>query len=267
MFKDITIGQYIPTGSIVHKLDPRIKIIIVILYMVGVFLINRFVLYIPLILGLILISLLAKIPFSYLLKGIKPLRLILILTFIINAFATPGEEIFSIWILSLTKEGLFRASFMAIRLILLVMGTSLLTLTTSPVELTHGLESLFSPLKRIGFPAHEISMMLTIALRFIPTLIEETDKIIKAQKSRGADFESGNIINRAKGLIPLLVPLFINSLRRADDLATAMESRCYNGGEGRTSLKEYRIQGRDILALTFVVLYLFTFIILGRLVQ
>lgn len=264
MLKDITIGQYLPTGSVVHKLDPRIKILVVFLYMVSIFFINDFLLYIPIFLGIIGISLLAKIPFSFLLRGLKPLRFILLLTFIINAFATPGEEIFSFWIFSLTEEGLERAIFMATRLVLLVMGTSLLTLTTSPVELTEGLESIFSPLKRFGFPAHEISMMLTIALRFIPTLVEETDKIIKAQKSRGADFESGNIINRAKNLVPLLVPLFINSLRRADDLATAMESRCYRGGEGRTSLKELSIERTDLLALFVVIVYLFFFIIIGR---
>lgn len=264
MLKDITIGQYLPSGSLVHKLDPRIKILIVALYMVSIFLIDDFIQYLPLVIGLGLVCFIARIPVSYILKGLKPLRFIIILTFIINALASPGEELASFWIFTLTKEGLIRASFMSIRLILLVVGTSILTLTTSPTELTEGLESIFSPLKRFGFPAHEISMMLTIALRFIPTLIEETDKIIKAQRSRGADFESGNIVNRAKNLIPLLVPLFINSLRRADDLATAMESRCYNGGEGRTSLKELKVTSRDLAGLFLAGTFLLIIILMPR---
>lgn len=264
MLKDITIGQYLPTGSPVHKLDPRIKILIVVIYMIAVFMINNFLMYLPIFIGIIIVCIIAKIPVSYILKGLKPLRMIIILTFLINALATPGEVIFKVWILTFTQEGINRAIFMAVRLILLVVGTSLLTLTTSPMELTLGLESMFSPLKGIGFPAHEIAMMLTIALRFIPTLIDETDKIMKAQKSRGADFESGNIINRAKNLIPLLVPLFINSLRSADDLARAMESRCYRGGEGRTSLNELKITNKDIIALIITTVYLFTFNFMGR---
>ncbi|WP_425539786.1 energy-coupling factor transporter transmembrane component T family protein [Microaceticoccus formicicus] len=267
MFKDMTIGQYLPTDSIIHKLDPRIKIGIIGLFMVAVFLVNSIYLYIPIFLGLILVMIAAKISPSYVIKGIKPLRFIIILTFLINALVTPGEVLAQFWIFTLTKEGLLRASFMAIRLILLVMGTSMLTLTTSPIELTDGLESLFNPLKRFGFPAHELAMMMTIALRFIPTLIEESDKIMKAQMARGADFESGNLIDRAKNLVPLLVPLFINSLRRADELATAMEARCYRGGEGRTRLNELKTTGKDYVALVIVILYLGATIAVGRIYQ
>lgn len=267
MFKDMTIGQYLPYDSIVHKLDPRIKIAIIGLFMVAVFMVNSIYLYIPIFIGLVIAMILSKIPPSYVIKGIKPLRFLIILTFIINAFVTPGEVLAEIWVFTLTKEGILRASFMAIRLILLVMGTSMLTLTTSPIELTDGLESIFNPLKRFGFPAHELAMMMTIALRFIPTLIEESDKIMKAQMARGADFESGNLINRAKNLVPLLVPLFINSLRRADELATAMEARCYRGGEGRTRLNELKTTPKDYIALVIVILFLGATIAAGRMIN
>ena len=263
MLKDITRGQYLPTGSPVHKIDPRIKILIVVIYMIAVFMINNFLMYLPIFIGIIIVCIIARIPVSYILKGLKPLRMIIILTFLINALATPGEEIFRVWILSFTQEGINRAIFMAVRLILLVVGTSLLTLTTSPMELTLGLEAMFSPLKGIGFPAHEIAMMLTIALRFIPTLIDETDKIMKAQKSRGADFESGNIINRAKNLVPLLVPLFISAFRRADELAMAMEARCYRGGENRTRMRQLKISKGDYVASGVFIVY-FAAIILIR---
>ena len=267
MFKDMTIGQYLPYDSIVHKLDPRIKIAIVGLFMVAVFMVNSIYLYIPIFLGLVIGMIVSKIPPAYVIKGIKPLRFLIILTFIINALVTPGEILAEIWVFTITKEGILRASFMAIRLILLVMGTSMLTLTTSPIELTDGLESIFNPLKRLGFPAHELAMMMTIALRFIPTLIEESDKIMKAQMARGADFESGNLINRAKNLVPLLVPLFINSLRRADELATAMEARCYRGGEGRTRLNELKTTPKDYVALAIVILFLGATIAAGRMIN
>ncbi|MDO5718182.1 MAG: energy-coupling factor transporter transmembrane component T [Tissierellia bacterium] len=263
MFKDMTIGQYLPTGSIIHKIDPRIKISIIFLFMIAVFTIPSIYLFIPVAIGLFIVTMLAKISPKYIIKGIKPLRFIIILTFLINALVTPGETIFKFWIFNLTDEGLLRASFMAIRLILLVIGTSMLTLTTSPIELTDGLESIFKPLSRFGFPAHELAMMMTIALRFIPTLIEESDKIMKAQKARGADFESGNLINRAKNLVPLLVPLFINSLRRADELATAMEARCYRGGEGRTRLNELKIETRDHIALAVSFIFLAAIVVSG----
>lgn len=256
MFKDITIGQYYPTGSYVHGLDPRTKILVTFALIAGLFIINTFVPYtyiVAFILGVVFIS---KIPLNFVLKGLKPLRIIIIFTFLINIFAGQGEAIWGIGPFSVTREGIYKALFMAIRLILLVVGTSLLTLTTSPISLTDGIEQLLNPLRKIGVPAHELAMMMTIALRFIPTLLEETDKIMKAQMARGADFESGNIISRAKGLVPLLVPLFISAFRRADELAMAMEARCYRGGEGRTKMKELKMGGRDTMALTVTVFLL-----------
>lgn len=255
MIKDITIGQYYPGDTFIHKLDPRIKIIIIALFITSLFFINDFYPYI-LILGFILISVyLSKVPLKYILKGLKPLIFLIMITFIINIFMTKGEVLFEIGPLAVTKEGLRQAIFMALRLIFLITGTSLLTLTTSPISLTDGIEKLLSPLKKIGLPAHELAMMMTIALRFIPTLLEETDKIMKAQMARGADFESGNILRRAKNLVPLLVPLFINSFRRADELATAMEARCYRGGESRTRLNELALKKVDIVTLGAMILF------------
>lgn len=247
MLKDITIGQYFPAKSPVHALDPRYKILIMTIFIVSLFFIQSFWPYIFVFAWLFLTIVAAKIPVNMVLKGLKPLRLILIFTFIMNLFFIPGEEIFRWGFLSVSREGLVQAIFMAIRLVLLVVGTSLLTLTTSPLALTEGIEKLMSPLKRVGFPAHAIAMMITIALRFIPTLIDEADKIMKAQMARGADFESGNVLNRAKNLVPLLVPLILNALRRAEELATAMESRCYRGDEHRTKLNPLRITGKDHL--------------------
>lgn len=247
MLKDITIGQYFPAKSPVHALDPRYKILIMTIFIVSLFFIQSFWPYIFVFAWLFLTIVAAKIPVNMVLKGLKPLRLILIFTFIMNLFFIPGEEIFRWGFLSISREGLVQAIFMAIRLVLLVVGTSLLTLTTSPLALTEGIEKLMSPLKRVGFPAHAIAMMITIALRFIPTLIDEADKIMKAQMARGADFESGNVLNRAKNLVPLLVPLILNALRRAEELATAMESRCYRGDEHRTKLNPLRITGKDHL--------------------
>lgn len=247
MLKDITIGQYFPAKSPVHSLDPRYKILIMTIFIVSLFFIKSFWPYIFVFAWLFLTIVAAKIPVNMVLKGLKPLRLILIFTFIMNLFFIPGEEIFRWGFLSISREGLVQAIFMAIRLVLLVVGTSILTLTTSPLALTEGIEKLMSPLKRVGFPAHAIAMMITIALRFIPTLIDEADKIMKAQMARGADFESGNVLNRAKNLVPLLVPLILNALRRAEELATAMESRCYRGDEHRTKLNPLRITGKDHL--------------------
>ena len=261
MFKDITIGQYYPTGSYVHELDPRTKILVTFALIAGLFIINTFVPYtyiVAFILGVVFIS---RIPLNFVLKGLKPLRVIIIFTFLINIFAGQGEAIWRIGPLSVTGEGIYKALFMAIRLILLVVGSSLLTLTTSPISLTDGIERLLNPLRKIGVPAHELAMMMTIALRFIPTLLEETDKIMKAQMARGADFESGNIISRAKGLVPLLVPLFISAFRRADELAMAMEARCYRGGEGRTKMKELKMDGRDTMALVTTALLLVVLIV------
>ena len=205
----------------------------------------------------------AKLPLKFIIKGLKPLMFIILITFAINLFLTKGEVLFEIGPLTITKEGLRQSVFMALRLVFLITGTSLLTLTTSPIALTDGIERLLSPFKKIGLPAHELAMMMTIALRFIPTLLEETDKIMKAQMARGADFESGNILSRARNLVPLLVPLFINAFRRADELATAMEARCYRGGEGRTRLNELKFRSRDYVVLFSMVVF-FGFIISTR---
>lgn len=249
--REITIGQYIPGNSIIHRLDPRTKIIITVAYMILLFIINNFYGYIFPVAFIILATVLSGIPVRYLLKGLRPLLFIIVLTFALNMFMTPGRVIYQIGPLDITYEGISQASFMAIRLILLIIGTSILTLTTSPIALTDGIELLLSPFKRFGMPAHELAMMMTIALRFIPTLLEETDKIMKAQMARGADFESGNLINRAKNLVPLLVPLFISAFRRADELAMAMEARCYRGGKNRTRMKELKLTFLDTA--TFIV--------------
>ncbi|WDV45392.1 energy-coupling factor transporter transmembrane component T [Clostridiaceae bacterium M8S5] len=253
MLKDITIGQYFPGETVIHKLDPRVKIAITFIFLIAIFLINKFIPYIFVVAFLGSAIALSKVPPKFIFKGLKPLFVIIIITFLLNVFMTKGEVIFKIWFLSVTKEGLIQATFMALRLIFLVVGTSLLTLTTSPISLTDGIEKLLNPLKKIGVPAHELAMMMTIALRFIPTLLEETDKIMKAQMARGADFESGNFLSRAKSLVPLLVPLFISAFRRADELAMAMEARCYRGGENRTRMKQLSMHTRDFgaLALTF----------------
>lgn len=263
MIKNITIGQYFPGDTVIHRLDPRIKIIIVFMFIVSLFFINSFYPYLFILAFILLTIKLSKVPLKYVLKGLKPLLFIIIITFLINIFMTKGEVIVSLGPLSITKEGIRQAVFMALRLIFLVIGTSLLTLTTSPISLTDGIEKLLSPLKKVGVPAHELAMMMTIALRFIPTLLEETDKIMKAQMARGADFESGNIINRAKSLVPLLVPLFINAFRRADELAVAMEARCYRGGDNRTRMKELKLNRNDIVAISFSSIF-FVLIIMTR---
>ena len=248
MLKDITIGQYFPKDSIVHRLDPRTKIIITFIYIISLFLVKEFTGYIYVISFVLLSIFLSKINISFVLKGLKPLAIIIGITIIINMLLTPGEVIYKLGPLKVTIEGLRLAGFMALRLVFLVVGTSLLTLTTSPIALTDGIEFI---VKYIPFGkkyAHELAMMMTIALRFIPTLMEETDRIMKAQMARGADFESGNILQRAKSLVPLLVPLFISAFRRADELAVAMEARCYRGGENRTRMKELQIHTRDVFA-------------------
>lgn len=245
MLKDITIGQYYPGDTPVHRLDPRFKIILVFIYIISLFFIKTYPPYLFVTGYLLLVVYMSDLPLRMVLKGIRPLKWILLLTFFINLFFTPGDLIWQWKFLKITDQGLHQATFMAIRLILLVTGTGILTLTTSPIELTDGIEKLLNPLKPIGVPAHELAMMMTIALRFIPTLIDETDKIMKAQMARGADFESGNLMNRAKNLVPLLVPLFINAFRRAEELATAMEARCYRGGEHRTKLNELELTSED----------------------
>ena len=255
MLKDITIGQYIPGDTPVHNLDPRIKIIITFVFIAALFFINKFFGYLFVVAFMLLAVGLSKIPVRYIFKGLKPLFVIILLTVALNIFMTEGEVIYTIWKLKVTKEGLIQAAFMALRLIFLITGASLLTLTTSPISLTDGIEKLLNPFRRIGVPAHELAMMMTIALRFIPTLLEETDKIMKAQMARGADFETGNIISRAKAMVPLLVPLFISAFRRADELALAMEARCYRGGENRTRLNELKLDKTDIVSLVSMIIF------------
>ena len=266
MMKNITMGQYYPVDSFVHRLDPRMKIILTILMIVAVFMVHSLVGY-AIVLGFVYMTArMANVPFKLLMKGLRPLRLILILTFVLNLFFNSGETVLFHWsFITLTAEGLSTAVHYTLRLGFLVLGTSLLTLTTSPVALADGIELLLSPFKRFHFPAHELAMMMTIALRFIPTLLEEADKIMKAQMARGADFESGNLMARAKAMIPLLVPLFVSAFRRAGDLAMAMEARCYHGGENRTRLRVLRITRNDYLALMAVGVLILLIVLEGRL--
>ena len=250
--KDITLGQYFPGHSLVHRLDPRTKLIAVTLYIVALFLADYFYTYAIMVAVLGLSIAISHVPLKSILRGLKPVLFIAIFTAVLNLFYTPGTHVLvQVWIFTITLEGILNAFFMVVRIMMLIAGTFLLTYTTSPILLTDGLESLMNPLKKIRVPVHELAMMMSIALRFIPTLIEETDKIMSAQRARGADFESGNLIQRAKALIPLLVPLFISAFRRADELAVAMECRCYHGGEGRTRLRQLRYQGIDYAALAF----------------
>ncbi len=264
MLSDITMGQYYPVDSPVHRLDPRVKLLLTILLIVIIFMAQTLVGYVLIFLAVWGISRIARIPFRMLMKGLKPLRFIIIFTFLLNLFFTPGEKvILSFWIVRITEEALHQSVFYSLRLGFLVLGTSLLTLTTSPVALSDALEILMGPLKKIHFPAHELAMMMTIALRFIPTLLEETDKIKKAQMARGADFESGNLLARAKAMVPLLVPLFVSAFRRAGDLAMAMESRCYHGGEGRTRLRVLKMTKNDLWAVLAMVGLLILIILEG----
>ena len=256
MLKDITLGQYFPGTTAIHRLDPRTKLIFVVVYIVALFLAKSYAAYALLLIFLAAVIAVSRIRLKVILRSLKPLVLIILLTAILNLFYAQGEVIFELGFLKITKEGLENAIFMVLRITMLVAGTFMLTYTTSPIQLTDGLEALLNPLKRIGLPVHELAMMMCIALRFIPTLIEETDKIIAAQKARGADFESGNLISRAKALVPILVPLFISSFRRADELATAMECRCYHGGEGRTKLHQLRYTKRDAAAFAVAALLL-----------
>jgi energy-coupling factor transport system permease protein len=255
MIKDITIGQYLPGDSFVHKLDPRVKILLSFVFIIVIFVLNNFYGYLFFAIFTFMIISLAKIPRKYIFKGLKPIMWIIVFTAVLNAFMTPGIALVKLGPITITHEGLYLSAKMVLRLVFLIISTSLLTLTTSPIALTDGIERLLSPFKRIGLPTHELAMMMTIALRFIPTLLDETDKIMKAQSARGADFESGNILKRTKSLIPILVPLFISSFRRADELAMAMEARCYRGGEGRTRMKILKIGSRDYVAgITMIML-------------
>ena len=251
--KDITLGQYFPGTSLIHRFDPRAKILFTVLFIATIFLCKNVVSY-----GLTLVVLLVLIAISRVrpkvfLKGMKPIIFIVIYTALLNLFYTSGTVVWSFGILKITEEGLWKAGFMVLRILMLIACTLLLTYTTSPIALTDGLERLLRPLKKVNFPVHELSMMMSIALRFIPTLIQETDKIISAQKARGADFDSGGLVQKAKALIPILIPLFISSFRRAEELAIAMECRCYHGDEGRTSLRQLVMAGRDWGLLVFSI--------------
>ena len=249
MLKDITLGQYFPGNSIIHRLDPRTKLIMLVVYIVALFMAKGWVAYAVLFAGLVWVIKISTIPPKSILKGMKPLVLILVFTGILNLFFTQeGTLLVDFWIIRIYSSGLSRAVMMVARILMLITCTFLLTYTTSPIALTDGLEALMNPLKKVGVPVHELSMMMCIALRFIPTLVEETDKIMCAQKARGADFENGSLIERAKALIPILVPLFISAFRRADELATAMECRCYQGGEGRTKMKLLRYHREDFVS-------------------
>lgn len=256
MMNNITIGQYFPGNSIVHRLDPRVKLVLTLAFVIVLFLANNLVSLGICILFVIFIYLLSRIPLVMSLKSIKAVLPVILFTAIINMFFIDGTIIFKLWFLEITQEGLRMSIMMTARIIALIVGTSLLTYTTSPISLTDGIERLFSPLKRFKVPVHEVAMMMTIALRFIPTLIEETNKIMSAQKARGADMESGNFLQRIRALLPILIPLFVSAFRRADELALAMESRCYHGGEGRTRLHETQMGGIDIVALAVMTLFL-----------
>ena len=256
MLRDITLGQYFPGKSIIHALDVRLKIIWTLAYLILLFVVDK-----PIGLGvcfavLLLIIAASKVPLGYILRGLKVIFIIILFTFVLNLFMYDGEPLVKIWKLTITDQGLSRACFMAARLIMLIIASSLLTFTTTPIQLTNGIEALLKPFKKIGVPAHEIAMMMSIALRFIPTLLDETDKIMKAQQARGADFESGGLLRRAKKMIPILVPLFISAFRIAQEMALAMEARCYHGGEGRTSMNPMKFHGKD--AGGFLLLAIFT---------
>jgi energy-coupling factor transport system permease protein len=256
MLKDVTLGQFFPGSSIVHRLDPRCKLLLTIVYIAALFTAQSYVSYAVMLIVTGVCIALSRIPLKVILRGLKPLW--------INIFFTPGRELVSFWKITITYEGLVRAVFMVLRITMLIAGTFLLTYTTSPIALTDAMEILFGPLKKLKVPVHEMSMMMSMALRFIPTLIEETDKIMSAQKARGADFETGNLFQRARALLPLLVPLFVSAFRRADELAVAMECRCYHGDEGRTRMKQLTWCTRDTLAMVWSALVLAGVIVLAR---
>lgn len=265
MIRDITIGQYYPAKSIVHRLDPRVKLVCTLLYLISLFLFKSISGYLIATIFLITVIRVSRVPFSFIVRGLKPVVMLLMITVLFNLFLTrSGEVLFHAWIFTITEGGLVTAVYMAVRLVYLIIGSSLMTFTTTPNELTDGIETLLGPLNRVHVPVHDVAMMMSIALRFIPILLEETDKIMKAQIARGADFESGNIIQRAKSMIPILVPLFVSAFRRANDLAMAMEARCYRGGEGRTKMKPLHYRGRDHMAYLTMAAYVALVVVIGR---
>ena len=264
MLKDITLGQYYQTDSVIHRLDPRVKLVTTICFIISLFVVDNWVGYVLAGVFLVLVIALSKVPPSFMVRGMKSIVFLLIMAVVCNLFLTQGEPLVTIWKLTITKEGVIQAGKMAVRLVFLITGSSVMTLTTTPNQLTDGLEKLLKPLNAIRVPVHEIAMMMSIALRFIPILIEETDKIMKAQIARGADFESGNLIKKAKSLVPLLVPLFISAFRRANDLAMAMEARCYRGGEHRTKMKPLIYRKRDWCAYGAVLVYLAVIVVFGK---
>ena len=265
MLRDITLGQYYQTESLIHKMDPRVKLGGTVLFIISLFFFKNYAGYVIAALFLGLVIRLSKVPFKFMVKGMKTIVMLMLITVVFNLFLTPGTPLFTIWKLTITQEGLKMAISMAIRLTLLIIGSSVMTLTTTPNNLTDGMEKMMGPLKVFKVPVHEVAMMMSIALRFIPILLEETDKIMKAQIARGADFESGNIFKRAKAMVPLLVPLFISAFRRANDLAMAMEARCYRGGEGRTKMKPLIYHKRDYIAYGCIAAYMVISIVVGRL--
>ena len=265
MIRDITIGQYYPSNSKIHNLDPRVKIVCTLLYLISLFTFKNILGYAMATVFLFTCIKMSKVPFKFIVKGLKPIMILLMITVGFNLFLTPGGEVLvHFWIFKITEQGLSSAVYMGVRLVFLIMGSSLMTLTTTPNSLTDGLESLLHPLNKIKVPVHDVSMMMSIALRFIPILLEETDKIMKAQIARGADMESGNIIQRAKAMVPILVPLFVSAFRRANDLAMAMEARCYRGGDGRTKMKPLIYKKKDYIAYITVILYVVVAFIVGR---
>ena len=267
MLRDITLGQYYQTQSVIHRLDPRVKLVGTICYIISLFLVNNIWGYLLAALFLTVIIKLSNVPFKFMVKGMKAIVFLLLITVVFNMFLTPGEPLISFWKLTITKEGVKLAVMMAIRLSFLIVGSSVMTLTTTPNNLTDGMENLMKPLGKIKVPVHEIAMMMSIALRFIPILLEETDKIMKAQIARGADFESGNIIKKAKAMVPLLVPLFISAFRRANDLAMAMEARCYRGGDGRTKMKPLVYKKQDRIGYLVLAMYLIVCLSIGNIVE
>ena len=264
MLRDITLGQYYPVDSVLHRLDPRTKLFGTMVFIISLFVADSIWAYLAATVFLAAAIKISHVPFRFMVRGLKAIIFLLLISVSFNLFLTQGEVLFQLWFLKVTKEGLKTAGFMGVRLIYLVVGSSVMTLTTTPNELTDGLEKSLGFLKKIGLPVHEVSMMMSIALRFIPILVEETDKIMKAQIARGADFESGNLIKRAKAMVPLLVPLFISAFRRANDLAMAMEARCYRGGEGRTKMKPLIYKKRDAIGYTVLFAYFAVSIAVGK---